>query len=176
MSMHRIVLGATLACLGAAPIAWADDKPRLGVPVDEAAVSALDFVILPDGEGLPDGSGDSATGERLYTKNCLACHGANGQDGINDVLVGGHGTLASVEPNKTIGSYWPYATTLFDYIRRAMPYPTPGSLTDDEVYSLTAYLLFLNGIVAETDIMSAETLPKVRMPNRDNFVWAYTPK
>ena len=97
-----------------------------------------------------------------------------GREGINDVLVGGHDTLTSAVPNKTVGSYWPYATTLFDYIRRAMPYPTPGSLSNDEVYALTAYILFLNGIVGETEKMSAETLAAVRMPNRDNFVWAYT--
>ena len=175
MSMRRFLIGATLICLGTVPNAWADDNPRLGVPVNEAEVSAADFIILPDGQGLPAGSGDATTGAPLYVKNCMACHGAEGQNGINDQLVGGHGTLVSAVPVKTVGSYWPYATTLFDYIRRAMPYPTPGSLSDDEVYSLTAYLLSLNGIIAEGEVMTAETLAKVRMPNQDNFVWAYTP-
>lgn len=174
MSMRKVLLLGSLVCFGA--IAMADDNPRLGVPVDEAAVAANDFTVMPNGNGLPAGSGDARQGEKIYARDCLACHGVKGQEGINDVLVGGHGTIASALPNRTVGSYWPYATTLFDYIRRAMPYPAPGSLTDSEVYALTAYILFLNGIVAEQDVMTAETLPDVRMPNRDNFVWAYTPK
>ena len=95
--------------------------------------------------------------------------------GVNDTLVGGHGTLTSDRPQKTIGSYWPYATTLFDYVRRAMPYQTPGSLENNELYAVTAYLLHLNGIIEEDKILNAETLPEIEMPNRDNFVWAYSP-
>ena len=175
MCMRSVLLGTVLGLFGGATTVHADESPRLGESLDEAATATFDFVVLPDGEGLPAGSGDAISGGQLYDSNCLACHGIEGAGGINDVLVGGHGTLTGNLPNKTVGSYWPYATTLFDYIRRAMPYPEPGSLSNDEVYSLTAYLLFLNGIVGEEDIMSAESLPKVEMPNRHNFVWAYRP-
>ena len=154
--------------------AHAQETPGLGRPLGHADVGRVDFTIMPDGEGLPDGSGDAATGAELYRHHCLACHGDGGTGGVNDVLVGGRGSLASDRPVKTIGSYWPYATTLFDYIRRAMPYQTPGILTDDQVYALTAYLLFLNGIVDEDAELDAETLPGVVMPNRDNFDWAYS--
>jgi cytochrome c len=94
---------------------------------------------------------------------------------VNDALVGGHGSLATGQPKKTVGSYWPYATTVFDYVRRAMPLQSPGSLSSDEVYSVTAYILFLNDIVLEIDELNAETLPRVEMPNRDGFVWDYSP-
>jgi len=174
MSMHELAVIVSLACC--TTIAMADNGPRLGVPVDDATVAAIDFTVLPNGEGLPAGSGDSAQGEKIYAKECLSCHGVSGRGGIADELAGGQGTIASDLPVRTVGSYWPYATTLFDYIRRAMPYPAPGSLTDSEVYALTAYVLFLNGIVAEKDVMTAGTLAKVRMPNRDNFVWGYSAK
>ena len=101
------------------------------------------------------------------------CHGPQGAAGVNDPLVGGNGTLATRTPVKTIGSYWPYATTVFDYIRRAMPYPEPHSLTDSEVYALTAYLLNLNGVIGKDAVIDAKTLPQVQMPNRGNFVIAY---
>ena len=174
MFMRNVLLLGSLVCFSG--VAMADDNPRLGVPVDEATVVAINFTVLPNGEGLPAGSGNSIRGEAIYARDCLACHGEKGQKGVSDVLVGGHGTIASASPNRTVGSYWPYATTLFDYIRRAMPYTAPGSLTNNEVYALTAYILFLNGIVDEQDMMTAETLADVRMPNRDNFIWAYTPK
>ena len=175
MFIRNLLLRRILVFLGGAVAVNAGESPRLGEPLGEAATATFDFVVLPNGDGLPEGSGDAIKGGQLYDNNCLACHGIEGEGGINDVLVGGHGTLTGKLPNKTIGSYWPYATTLFDYIRRAMPYPEPGSLSNDEVYSLTAYLLFLNGIVEEDDIMSAASLPNVEMPNRDNFVWAYHP-
>lgn len=176
MSMHKVIPGTLLLWMTVAAPSLADDSPRLGVPVSDAEVTATNFVVMPDGTGLPTGSGDSIRGAAVYQENCLACHGVGGRDGINDVLVGGRGTITSAVPHRTVGSYWPYATTLFDYVRRAMPYPTPGSLTDDDVYAVTAYLLFLNEIIGETDAMNAETLPAVHMPNRDNFVWGYAPK
>ena len=176
MSMLKILAVVTLLCMTAGSPSLASDKPKFGVPVSEAEVAAVNFVVMPDGEGLPIGSGNSVRGAVVYQENCLTCHGIEGKDGINDVLVGGHGTMTSAVPKKTIGSYWPYATTLFDYVRRAMPYTTPGSLSNDDVYAVTAYLLFLNEIVDETDVLDAETLPEVRMPNRGNFVWGYTPK
>ncbi len=159
-----------------ASMVYAQDAPALGKPVGDDELAQIDFTIMPDGDGLPDGSGNALAGAEIYRQHCLACHGAEGTGGINDVLVGGHGSLTTERPVKTIGSYWPYATTLFDYIRRAMPYLSPGVLSNNEIYSLTAYLLYLNGILDERAELSAETLPAVEMPNRDNFVWAYSPK
>jgi cytochrome c len=111
-------------------------------------------------------------GRRVYAQHCQACHGEGGRGGPNDTLVGSRGTLGGDAPVKTVGSYWPYATTLFDYVDRAMPYQAPGSLSADEVYAVTAYLLFENGIIADDAEMNAETLPKVAMPNRDGFASA----
>lgn len=173
MSMLRIfaVLGLLLPL-----VASAQDGPGLGEPLSEDRVAELDFVVMPGGEGLPEGSGDARSGAALYRQHCLACHGENGRDGISDALAGGQGTIAGPVPDKTVGSYWPYATTLFDYIRRAMPYLTPGVLSDDDVYALTAYVLHLNGIIGDGDTMNRDTLPAVRMPNRDNFVQVYKPR
>jgi cytochrome c len=147
-------------------------SPHLGEELTPAQVAVLDFVVLPDGEGLPGGAGNAVTGEGLYQTHCLACHGTRGENGPNDRLAGGLGSIGSAAPVKTVGSYWPYATTLFDYLRRAMPYQTPGRLTDDELYSLTAYVLYINEIVTQTEILDARSLPEVQMPNRDGFVWA----
>jgi cytochrome c len=149
------------------------DAPRLGVPVPQAEIDSIDLTVMPDGSGLPAGSGSVADGAAVYRSQCLACHGPEGRDGINDALAGGYGTLATSRPVKTIGSFWPYATTLFDYVRRAMPYNAPGSLGNDEVYAVTAYLLNLNGIVSDDAVLDAETLPRVRMPNRDGFTSAF---
>ena len=154
----------------------AGESPELGQPVGDDELANADFTIMPDSDGLPDGSGNAVAGAEIYRQHCLACHGEGGTGGINDVLVGGHGSLTTERPVKTIGSYWPYATTVFDYIRRAMPYQSPGVLSNSEIYALTAYLLYLNGIVEEDAELSAETLSGVEMPNRDNFVWAYSPE
>ena len=153
----------------------AAESPSLGIVLSVEEVATADTTIMPDGEGLPDGSGNARAGTSVYLANCITCHGEKGTGGINDTLVGGHGSLISDRPEKTIGSYWPYATTLFDYVRRAMPYRTPGSLTNDDVYAVTAYLLYLNGIIDEDKELNANTLADIKMPNRDNFVWAYTP-
>jgi cytochrome c len=123
---------------------------------------------------LPPGKGTAATGAALYQAKCLACHGEKGAGKPSDQLAGGQGTLRDANAVRTVGSYWPYATTLFDYIRRAMPYVAPQSLTPDELYSVSAYILYLNGVIAENDEMNATSLPKVKMPNRDNFVSAYS--
>lgn len=166
---------ACIICI-VASAAHAQEQPNLGTPVSEDEIARIDLTVMPDGDGLPDGSGNAKTGARVYERYCLACHGVEGQDGLNDTLVGGHGSLTSAQPVKTVGSYWPYATTLFDYIRRAMPYQSPDILSNDEAYALTAYLLFLNGIVDENAEMNGQSLPDVEMPNRDNFVWSYSPK
>ncbi len=165
-------VASLLFCLTVA----AQESPDLGMPVSATEIEALDYAVQPDGDGLPDGSGTAKQGATVYQTHCLACHGAEGQDGINDRLAGGHGSLTTAKPVKTVGSYWPYATTVFDYVRRAMPYQTPGVLSNDELYAVTAYLLFVNDIVDENAVLNAQTLPGVRMPNRDNFVWDYMPK
>jgi len=149
------------------------ETPNLGRPATAAEIAGWDISVGPDGVGLPAGSGTALKGAAVYEQKCQACHGAKGAGQPNDRLAGGHGTLASKTPVRTIGSYWPYATTVFDYVRRAMPYTQPQSLSDDEVYAVTAYLLQLNGIIGEADEMNAQTLPKVTMPNRGNFVIVY---
>ena len=149
------------------------ETPGLGQAVTPAQIAAWDISIPPDGTGLPPGSGTAATGALVYEQKCQSCHGPKGAGQPNDRLVGGQGTLASKAPIRTIGSYWPYATTVFDYVRRAMPYAQPQSLSADEVYAVTAYVLHLNGIIGETAEMNARTLPAVRMPNRDNFIVVY---
>lgn len=158
------------------PALAADNHPQLGEPLTAAQVEAYNFVVMPDGEGLPDGAGTAAAGKAIYQQHCAACHGANGEGATNDRLVGGRGTIDSAAPVKTVGSYWPHATTLFDFIRRAMPFAAPGSLSDDETYAVTAYVLHLNDIVAENEVLNAQTLPRVKMPNRDNFERAWPAK
>jgi mono/diheme cytochrome c family protein len=165
-------LAAALVMAALQPAA-AQDGPGLGAPIAAEEYAAWDISIQPDGEGLPPGSGTAAVGAQVYAAKCVACHGEEGANGPNDRLVGGHGTLTSLQQVRTIGSFWPYATTVFDYIRRAMPFQAPQSLTDDEVYALTAYLLFKNGIIEENAVMDARTLPQVEMPNRDGFLLAY---
>jgi S-disulfanyl-L-cysteine oxidoreductase SoxD len=130
-----------------------------------------DISVAPDGSGLPAGHGTVAQGRYLYQMLCANCHGDRGQGiGPYPALVGGQGTLASQKPVLTVGSYWPYATTVWDYIRRTMPYQKPRSLTVDETYSVTAFVLFMNGIVDEKADLNERTLARVKMPNRDGFV------
>jgi cytochrome c5 len=145
-------------------------SPNLGKPISQQDLASWDISIGPDGVGLPPGSGTVQQGAAVFAEKCQACHGENGAGQPNDRLVGGQGTLASDRAVKTVGSYWPYATTLFDYIRRAMPLNRSKSLSNDEVYAAVAYLLNINGIVPDDAVMNAQTLPKVMMPNRDGFV------
>ena len=169
MRMRKLVVGAAL--LLAATVAASAQTPQFGQPISPADLAPWDIEILPSGAGLPPGSGTVAQGEAVYTAKCQACHGAKGAGQPNDRLVGGQGTIrAGQAPVKTIGSYWPYATTLFDYVRRAMPWTNPKSLTNDEVYAVSAYLLNLNGVIGENDVMNAQTLAKVNMPNKDGFI------
>jgi mono/diheme cytochrome c family protein len=146
-------------------------SPNLGKPISQEDLASWDISIGPDGAGLPPGSGTVQQGAAVFAAKCQACHGENGAGQPNDRLVGGQGTLAGDRPAvKTVGSYWPYATTLFDYIRRAMPLNRSKSLTNDEVYAAVAYLLNLNGVVPDNAVMDAQSLPKVMMPNREGFV------
>src|SRR5437588_9813709 len=144
---------------------------QVGREATPQEIRAVDISVFPDGTGLPHGSGTAKTGAAIYARKCISCHGANGIGNADfPRLVGGIGTLASAEPILTVGSYWPYATTLWDYVHRAMPYPRPGTLTSDEVYALTAYILALNGIISDTTELNQRTLPAVPMPNRDGFI------
>lgn len=147
----------------------------LGRPATPDDIKRVDIDVMPDGRGLPTGRGTVAQGQSVYAAKCAACHGAKGEGGPNEALVGrnvGDSFAHATNPKlvRTVGSYWPYATTLFDYTARAMPFPRPGSLSADETYGLVAYLLFLNGIVPEDAVMDQTSLPRVRMPARDKFV------
>jgi S-disulfanyl-L-cysteine oxidoreductase SoxD len=144
-------------------------RPNLGKPITPADLAPWDITILPDGTNLPPGSGRAADGEKIYVAKCGACHGDKGEGGIAGRVVGGP-PKATLDGGKTIANFWPAATTLFDFIRRAMPYTAPRSLTDQEVYALTAYLLAANKLIGENDEINAKTLPQVKMPNRDNFI------
>jgi S-disulfanyl-L-cysteine oxidoreductase SoxD len=166
--LERLLLYAAVT---AAPAAALAQTPQFGQPIGQADTATWDISIGPDGAGLPPGRGTVAQGGAVYAAKCQACHGEKGVGRPNDQLVGGIGTLeAGKTPVKTVGSYWPYATTLFDYVRRAMPWNAPKSLTDDEVYAVSAYILNLNGIIGANDIMDAQSLPKVTMPNRNGFI------
>lgn len=143
----------------------------LGRPATTEEIAGWDIDVRPDGQGLPEGHGSALEGEEVYLERCAACHGEFGEGaGRYPVLMGGEDTLKSQDPVKTIGSYWPYATTLYDYIYRAMPFGEAQSLTPDEVYALTAYLLYMNDLVAEDDELDAGNLAAIEMPNRDRFV------
>ena len=161
--------GVVLAGAVAAASAAAPASPGLGRPATAAEVQAIDISIPPDGHTLPPGSGSAAQGAVIFAGKCQVCHGSAGVGGPNDRLTGGVGSLATPKPVKTIASYWPYATTAFDYIRRAMPLTAPQSLSNDEVYALVAYLLSVDGVVARDAVLDAKTLPLVKMPNRDGF-------
>lgn len=152
---------------------WPEDAvkaPRLGKPIAAEEAAKWDLNVFPDGTGLPAGRGTAVEGRVIYDRKCAHCHGEAGRGGVGGDLAGGSHALTSGTPDKTIGLYWPYATTIFDFTRRAMPMDAPGSLAADEIYAMTAYLLYANGIVGERNEMNAKTLPRVRMPNVDGFI------
>ncbi len=172
MSTRRWWLAlAAMVALSASAAFAAEQSPNLGRVATPDEISGWDIDVSPDGTGLPPGSGTAIAGATVYAQKCLACHGAGGDGGIAVRLHGGDGTLGvpGVKPVKTVGSFWPYATTVFAYIRRSMPYNNAKSLTPDELYAVTAYVLKLNGLVADDAVMDAKTLPQVKMPNRDGF-------
>jgi mono/diheme cytochrome c family protein len=173
MSMRKLlILTAALAVGSSAAFAQA---PNLGKPIGPAEIAAWDINVLPDGTGLPPGRGTPAQGAPIYAQKCAMCHGVKGEGGVNAAVVGG-APIKDMESVKRIANFWPYATTLFDFTRRAMPWQQPRSLTNDEVYALTAYILALNKLIGENDEMNAQTLPKVKMPNRDGFIIRFPDK
>ena len=180
MSTRELLYGALAlvvgGCASMGVTRGAMDGPNLGREATPAQIAGWDISVGPDGIGLPPGRGTPAMGATVYEQKCQVCHGAKGVGQPNDRLAGGQGTLTSKAPVRTIGSYWPYATTVFDYVRRSMPYIQPQSLSNDEVYAVTAYLLNLNGIISPNDEMNAQTLPKVKMPNQSNFILVYPPR
>ena len=165
----RALFAASLLLATTASLSLAE-TPHLGKPLNEAAIANWDISILPDGTGLPNGSGTSAQGAVVFAEKCSACHGDNAKGGAAAALVDDRKLAGISASQKTIKNFWPYATTIFDFIRRAMPFTAPRSLSDDEVYALTAYILAENKLIDANDTMNAETLPKVKMPNRDNFI------
>ncbi len=167
--VERIAIAVLCVC-GSTMLAAQSPAFGVGRAARAGEIAAIDIDVTPDGRGLPAGRGTADAGKVVYAARCVTCHGATGKEGPQDVLVGGQGTLASPKPLKTIGSYWPYSTIVFDYVRRAMPFDHPGTLTTDDVYAVTAYVLYLNAIVGEHDVIDQTTLPKVKMPNRDGFV------
>jgi S-disulfanyl-L-cysteine oxidoreductase SoxD len=169
MSTPNLAIASYIVALAIGVGVARAESPHLGKPIDQGDLAEWDINILPDGSNLPPGSGRAADGAKIFAEKCVFCHGDNGQGGRAARLIGGP-AKASLDGGKTIANYWPYATTLFDFIRRAMPFTQPRSLTDDEVYSLVAFILAQNKLIGEDDEMNAATLPKVRMPNRDNFV------
>jgi cytochrome c len=167
----RAILAASLLLLAMTTGASLAETPNLGKPIDEAAIAAWDISILPDGTGLPKGSGTPAQGAPIFAEKCSACHGDNGKGGGIAAAVVDDRQLSGISAaQKTIKNFWPYSTTIFDFIRRAMPFNEPRSLTDNEVYALTAYILSENKLIGAGDVMDAQSLPKVKMPNRDNFI------
>lgn len=170
MSMPKILLACIVIAASGSGIALAADAPNLGKPISPADIAPWDVTIMPDGTGLPAGSGTPAQGAPIFAQKCSACHGEEGKGGIAAAVIPGPPRATMDGGTKTIANFWPYSTTLFDFIRRAMPYNAPQSLSDTEVYALTAYLLALNKVIGSNDTMNAQTLPQVKMPNRDRFI------
>lgn len=162
LSAILLAIAATLSAQSA--------RYGVGRPPTPDEIRNLGSAIAPDGTGLPPGSGTVAAGRELFAAQCARCHGPKGEGDVGPRLVGGQGTLTTLRPLKTVGSFWPYSTTLWDYVNRAMPFDRPGLLTPPEVYAAVAYVLHLNGIIEEDRVMDATSLPKVTMPNRDGFV------
>jgi S-disulfanyl-L-cysteine oxidoreductase SoxD len=167
MSMHKATTVLFVLALGA-DMASAE-IPRLGKKITEGDIAAWDISILGDGTGLPAGRGTAMEGATIYAQKCAICHGQNGTGGPSAAVVGGP-PLDRIEATKTIANFWSHPTTVFDFIRRAMPWQQPRTLSNDEVYALTAYIFSQNKLIGEKDVMNAQTLPKVKMPNRDNFI------
>ncbi|CAH2395682.1 c-type cytochrome [Mesorhizobium escarrei] len=171
MPAHKLCI-AVLAVLGLASVTRAQEQGPYGIgrSATPAEIAGWNIDIGGDGENLPPGSGSVSHGRMVFDQQCAACHGAKGEGGVGDKLVGGQGTLATTNPVKTVGSYWPYASTLFDYIRRAMPQNAPQSLSNEDVYAVSAYILNMNGLLPADATLHAKRLSRINMPNRNTFV------
>ncbi len=159
-----------IALLAGAGSAQAQSRYGIGRAATPAEIAGWNIDIDRYGNNLPSGTGSVGHGQEVFEQQCAACHGAKGEGGVGDRLVGGQGTLAAPKPIRTVGSYWPYAPTLFDYIRRAMPQNAPESLSNDDVYAVSAYILHLNGLLPADATLDAKALSAIKMPNRDKFV------
>jgi S-disulfanyl-L-cysteine oxidoreductase SoxD len=170
MPIHKSAL-ALLALVAAASLAHAETQGRYGIGriATDAEIAGWNIDIGRDGENLPPGTGTVSQGREVFAQQCAGCHGEKGEGGVGDRLVGGQGTVASPKPIKTVGSYWPYAPTLFDYIRRAMPQNAPQSLSNEDVYAVSAYILNMNGLLPADATLDAKALTAIKMPNRDMF-------
>lgn len=171
LTLKRIVPVIALLSIASSPfLANSQETVRLGTPVSESQLADFDLIAQPNGNGLPPGSGTARQGKAVYDARCAACHAANGE-GISaaTVIVGGD-MQSEGTPLRTVGSYWPEASTVFDFVRRAMPADAPKSLSDDEVYQVVAYVLYMNGIIGEDAELNSTTLPQVEMPNADGFI------
>jgi hypothetical protein len=171
--MRRGAFLALLACSALSGTVAQTTADHLGRTPTKEELRKWESPILPDGTGLPIGSGNAVRGEAIFVTKCAGCHGTHGEghDPVGPQLVGGIGSLGTQNPVLTVGSYWPYSTSVWDYIHRAMPYyPSPGTLSVDETYAVTAYILYLNQIIAKDEVMNQLTLPKVHMPNRNGFI------
>jgi mono/diheme cytochrome c family protein len=169
-SLRVLVAAACIASFAHVAHAEATLRYGFGRPASTAEIAGWDLDVRPDGTGLPEGHGSVAEGQAIYDAKCASCHGTFGESTDYMAIAGGVGSLASDSPMRTTGSKLNYATTLFDYIRRAMPFQESQSLTSDEVYAVSAYILNLNGIIGANDVLDAQSLPKVRMPNQDGFI------
>jgi cytochrome c len=164
------VIFLSVALLASGPVMAEVGGHGIGKQATAEEIAGWDIDIRPDGKGLPPGSGSVEDGEMMYEEKCASCHGSFGEGvGRYPVLSGGEGTLTEERPEKTVGSFWPYASTLWDYIHRAMPFTQPQSMTDDEVYAITAYVLYLNDLVEDDFVLTAENLASIEMPNQDGF-------
>jgi cytochrome c len=171
MRTHKLDLAIlAVTTFGLSVHAHAQSRYGIGRVATEAEVKGWNIDVDRNGANLPPGSGSVKHGNEVFDQRCAACHGAKGEGGLGDQLVGGQGTIATPKPVRTVGSYWPYAPTLFDYIRRAMPLNAPQTLSDDDVYAVSAYILNLNGLIAADATLDAKTLSAIRMPNRNMFV------
>ena len=170
-TFKRLLKACTLpACSLVMLVSTAQEQVKLGQTVSEASLAEFDLIAEPGGTGFPPGRGTANQGRTIFENRCALCHGSNGEgNSAATVLVGGN-MQSEDSPLRTVGSYWPYASTVFDFIRRAMPANAPKSLTDQETHQVAAYVLYLNGLVAEDEVMNAQTLPQVRMPNAEGFI------
>jgi cytochrome c len=173
MSTNRKTMRAFASIFAVASMSSVSDAtegPKLGKPAGPQEIASWNLTVHPDGRGLPLGHGNAKDGKIFYERHCASCHGTNGSGGSGEELAGILHGLTDANPDKTIGTYWPTATTLFDFVRRSMPPDAPGTLNNDQIYAICAYLLHINGVIPETIEMNAASLPQVKMPNRHGFV------